>query len=220
MSSIEISDLIDVDSIAEEFAKDNAREVNKKHYVDNEELQAAYVEYHAKKVAAEEQGLPRPQFNDTIARAILEVPRNLIKRNNYNGYMFKEEMIEDAIENCVRYAHNYDPNKFENPFGYLTKMVDQSFKKRILLEKTQHYYKLKLFDKAGGFNAYNEDGVDHSEVQHFNETMDMYRDHLAYIEDFERKHEEKKQRAKEKRLAKMQASKGEVKRGNSLEDFL
>lgn len=44
-----------------------------------------------------------------IGQCILDICYNLANKYNFIGYTFKEEMIEDAVENCVKAAINFKP---------------------------------------------------------------------------------------------------------------
>lgn len=47
-------------------------------------------------------------------------------------------MRSDAIYNCCRYSHNFNPMESNNPFAYLTTVIINSFIARINKEKTIH----------------------------------------------------------------------------------
>jgi DNA-directed RNA polymerase specialized sigma24 family protein len=57
-------------------------------------------------------------------------------------------MIGDAIENCLRYLHNFNPEKTNNPFAYFTQIVYNAFLRRIEKEKKQLYIKHKSFENS------------------------------------------------------------------------
>ena len=52
-------------------------------------------------------------------------------------YTYKDEMVSDAIENCVMYFESFDPEKSKNPFAYFTQIIFFAFVRRILKEKKQ-----------------------------------------------------------------------------------
>jgi DNA-directed RNA polymerase specialized sigma24 family protein len=64
------------------------------------------------------------------------------------GYSYKDEMIADAIENCVSAAHSFDPEKSNNPFAYFTQIAWNAFIRRISKEKKQAYIKHKNFEQT------------------------------------------------------------------------
>ena len=56
-------------------------------------------------------------------------------------------MIGDAIENCILYAHNFNPEKSKNPFSYFTQIIYFAFLRRIEKEKKQLYIKYKVAEE-------------------------------------------------------------------------
>ena len=52
-------------------------------------------------------------------------------------------MIGDGVENCLLYAHNFDPDKSSNPFSYFTQIIYYAFLRRIEKEKKQAFIKYK-----------------------------------------------------------------------------
>ena len=62
------------------------------------------------------------------------------------NYPYREEMVGDGVENCLMYAHNFDPNKSKNPFSYFTQIIYFAFLRRIEKEKKQSYIKYKIME--------------------------------------------------------------------------
>ena len=60
------------------------------------------------------------------------------------NYPFREDMVGDGIENCILYAHNFDPTKSKNPFSYFTQIIYYAFLRRIEKEKKQVFIKYKM----------------------------------------------------------------------------
>ena len=57
-------------------------------------------------------------------------------------------MVGDGIENCLMYAHNFDPEKSKNPFSYFTQIIYYAFLRRIEKEKKQNYIKYKMVQNS------------------------------------------------------------------------
>jgi hypothetical protein len=83
----------------------------------------------------------------------------LSQKPNFANYPFKEEMIGDGIENCLMYAHNFNPRKSKNPFSYFTQIIYFAFLRRIEKEKKQAYVKLKMTELL-------DDGTVHRWLKH------------------------------------------------------
>jgi DNA-directed RNA polymerase specialized sigma24 family protein len=188
--------LSDVDSLEFELTDvQKSPEPTKQNYVNNKELQAEFVKYYATKQQWIADGKPgNPPLTTKIGQAILDISTRRTYSRNFIGYTqaWKEEMIGDAIETCVKYSHNYNPEKYNNPFAYLTQLVTNAIIQRIKREKCQTYIKYKAFDNAEGFHGYLDGNVSEDEMGQFNETADMYSDYLHYIADYEEKHLTKK----------------------------
>jgi hypothetical protein len=63
--------------------------------------------------------------------------------------MYKDDMINDGIENCIQYVLNFNPEKSKNPFAYFTQIVYYAFLRRIAKEKRQLDIKDKMIEKSG-----------------------------------------------------------------------
>jgi hypothetical protein len=117
-------------------------------YINNNEFLQALVEYKRSIKEAEESGLPKPRVPEYIGECILKITENIAKRPNFSGYTFKEDMIGDAIENCLLYLHNFDENASKNAFGYFSKIIWYAFLRRIDNESTETYVKFKSLEAS------------------------------------------------------------------------
>lgn len=114
-----------------------------KHYIDNEKFCKSMIEWKKKVHRAEQCGEKKPPVTDYIAESFLKIAEHLSHRPNFINYPFKEDMIGDGVENCLLYAHNFDPKKSSNPFSYFTQIIYYAFLRRIEKEKKQAYIKYK-----------------------------------------------------------------------------
>lgn len=115
-------------------------------YVDNKKLHQVYSEFIYAVREVKEAGGTRddwPKIPDYLATAIINMSRKLGTRYNFAGYSFIEEMIDDAIENCILYIDKYNPDKYSNAFAYLTQIMINAFVRRIHREKKEMYIKYK-----------------------------------------------------------------------------
>ena len=97
---------------------------------------------------AEDTDDPKPQVTEYIGECFLLIAERLSTRPNFVNYPFRDEMIGDAIENCLMYAANFDPEKSKNPFAYFTQITYFAFLRRIQREKKQDTIKYKLMEAA------------------------------------------------------------------------
>lgn len=119
-----------------------------KEYVNNTEFLKALVDYKAAVKEAQEKDLPKPRVPEYIGECILKITENIARRPNFSGYTFKEDMIGDAIENCLLYLHNFDEASSKNPFGYFSKIIWYAFLRRIDEESTETYVKFKSLEAS------------------------------------------------------------------------
>jgi hypothetical protein len=177
----------DIESLTFELCAKAPEKSKPAQYVNNKELQAEFVIYATKKELWLSQGKGIPPMSNKIGQAIIDIATRRTYSRNFVGYTqaWKEEMIGDAIETCARYAHNYNPFKYNNPFAYITQLVTNAIILRIKREKKQTYIKFKSYDNAHGFNGLLDENISEDDLALMDETTDMYRDHLTYIADYE-----------------------------------
>ena len=109
------------------------------HYVNNEEF-VSQLELYKERLASN----PNERVPEYIGKCILDIAKKFASRPNFYGYSYKEEMVSDGIENCLRYLTNFDSSKSVNAFAYFTQICYFAFIRRISREKKQSYIKFKL----------------------------------------------------------------------------
>lgn len=123
------------------------------HYVDNKRLYTEMVKYTNAYKDAVENDKPLPKVNNYIGECIWKIANKLATKKNFIAYSYRDEMIGDAIENCLRYLHNFDPDKTNNPFAYFTQIMYYAFLRRIEKEKKQSYIKFKAMENSIVMNS-------------------------------------------------------------------
>lgn len=121
----------------------------KVHYVDNDTLVKEIEDY---KVAIEQAKLSnniKPRMSETLGKAIYEIANRLSFKDRFIKYSYRDEMVSDAIENCLLYITNFDSKISKYAFAYITKICYHAFFRRIMKEKKQQYVKLKLIENCG-----------------------------------------------------------------------
>lgn len=79
-----------------------------------------------------------------MGECFINIGVGLSHRKNFQRYTYRDEMILDGIENCVRYVKNFDAKKYTNPHAYFTQIVWFAFLRRIAKEKKQDYIRNKI----------------------------------------------------------------------------
>ena len=135
----------------------------KNHYINNKDFLKEMTAYRTSIRKAKRLGQPKPQIPRYVAECFMKIAENLSHKPNFLSYTFRDEMVADAIENCVMYVDNFDPSKSSNPFAYFTQIVYYAFLRRIQKEKKQLYVKYKSTETAGILDEFelneNEDGT-------------------------------------------------------------
>lgn len=164
---------------------------NKPHYVNNREFSLAVVEYVKKVKTAEAEGSEVPKVPNYIAECFLKIAEGLSHKSNFIRYTYREEMVMDAVENCLRAVLNYNieaTTRTGNPnaFAYFTQICYYAFLRRIEKEKKQQDVKFKFIEKAGleDLVAYGEHDTGHHEVERM--FVDELRDRIDKVRHSDR----------------------------------
>ena len=149
-----------------------ARPKKSEHYVNNKDFLAALEQYAIDVERAKEKELPKPQIPRYIGECFLKIANHLSYKPNFVNYMFKDDMICDGIENCVRYIHNFNPEKSKNPFAYFTQVIYYAFLRRIQQEKKQLEIKNKILEKTNFDEVFDSNDLDASNYSDYNSIKD------------------------------------------------
>ena len=128
---------------------------DKPHYVNNKEFSLAVVDYCEKVDKAKKQKSKKtPIVPNYIAECFLKIAEGLSHKSNFIRYTYREEMVMDAVENCLKAIKNYDIETATrtgtpNAFAYFTQISWYAFLRRIEKEKKQQDIKLKYIANIG-----------------------------------------------------------------------
>lgn len=130
-------------------------------YVDNKIL-TKELGIWAKKVRGQIANGEKPdKMTDYIGECVYLISKNLSFKASFINYTFKEDMIGDAIENCIRYLKNFDVEKNANAFGYVSTIAHWAFVRRIKKENKRHvdhlYYVRESFSNDDTRDALQAD---------------------------------------------------------------
>lgn len=123
------------------------------HYVDNEKLLKVISEYRIKYFKAKEAGTELPRVPEYIGVCLLQIADGLGQNRNFRNYSYLDTMKSDGIENCIRYCHNFDPERTKNPFAYFTQIIYYAFLRRIDIEHKAAYMKYKVMERSVIYNT-------------------------------------------------------------------
>lgn len=130
----------------------------KKNFVDNKLFYEAMSAHRKICVEAKENQKPKPKITNYIGKTFLDIAEHLSMRPNFSNYIFRQDMVMDAVENMIVYAGNFDPEKSKNPFAYFTQVAWYAFIRRIDREKKQIAICDKIIDQSGFETFFDGDG--------------------------------------------------------------
>ena len=184
---------------------DMARQKRKSiHYVNNADFSQAVVEYVERVNAAKAKNEPLPVVTDYIAQCFLRIAEGLSHKSNFIRYTYREEMVMDAVENCLKAIGNYDLEAATrtgkpNAFAYFTQITWYAFLRRIAKEKKQQDVKLKYITQSGIENFVDlELGDETSQrivgafVDGLKDRIDKVKQHDAVIHNYVKEEKRKK----------------------------
>jgi len=127
---------------------------DKPHYVNNRDFSEAVYDHVLALNEAKANETPRPQVSTYIGKCFLRICEGLAHRSNFIHYPFRDEMVMDAVENCLKAINNYDISKVTrtgkpNAFSYFTQISWFAFLRRIAKEKRQLDIKTRLVERSG-----------------------------------------------------------------------
>lgn len=132
------------------------------HYVNNADFSQAVVDYVKTVQEAKEKQQQLPVVTDYIAQCFLRIAEGLSHKSNFIRYTYREEMVMDAVENCLKAIENYDIEAATrtgkpNAFAYFTQITWYAFLRRIAKEKKQQDVKLRYLTQSGIENFIDND---------------------------------------------------------------
>jgi hypothetical protein len=174
-------------------------------YVNNKDFSAAVVEYVQYANEDKAKGKEARQIPNYIGECFMKIANGLSRSPNFMNYSYREDMVMDAVENCVKAITNYDitkPTRTGNPnaFSYFTQISWFAFLRRIAKEKKQADIKQLLIEKGGigNFAEFDDDDsmTGESMVEKVRQKNDTFYDDESKNETS--KKETKKPRAEKK----------------------
>ena len=149
----------------------------KKHYVDNDKFFLEIKKWKQRVIDAREVDDPDPPSTEYMGECFLKISENLAWRPNFINYTFRDDLVSDGIENCLLYAHNFNPEKSKNPFSYFTQIIHHSYIRRITKEKKQMHIKYRIIEEEKlkeQLESTVEDIANHSLAKQYKKYIDSH----------------------------------------------
>jgi hypothetical protein len=168
---------------------------NKPHYVNNKLFSQSVVDYVNSVKQAQERGETNPIVTEYIATCFLKISEGLSHKPNFIRYTYREEMVMDAVENCLKAIMNYNietATRTGNPnaFAYFTQICYYAFIRRIQKEKKQFDVKMRFIEQASfeefivQHDASGEDIGDNGFIEELRSRIDKVRDSDRVLKEF------------------------------------
>jgi methyl-accepting chemotaxis protein len=138
---------------------------------------------------------------DYIAKCFLKICEGLSHKSNFVRYTYREEMVMDAVENCLNAVGNYNIEAATrkgkpNAFGYFTQISWFAFIRRIKKEKKQQDVKLKYLAESGMEEFMIDPDEDPQVARTIQSFVDNLRRRIDDVKEKDTKVEEFKQETK------------------------
>tara|TARA_Y100000114_G_C11715206_1_gene305582 strand:- start:532 stop:1128 length:597 start_codon:yes stop_codon:yes gene_type:complete len=156
------------------------------HYVNNLDFSNAVVQYVETLQKAKENNTVLPIVPDYIAQCFLRIAEGLSYKSNFIRYTYREEMVMDAVENCLKAIENYNIEAATrtgkpNAFAYFTQITWYAFLRRIAKEKKQQDIKMKYLTKSGIENFIDNEHGDEVSQHTVTAFVDTLRDRIEKV---------------------------------------
>ncbi|MBM38447.1 MAG: hypothetical protein CMO97_05180 [Woeseia sp.] len=180
----------------------------KPHYVNNAQFSTSVVEYVQEVRKAKSAENKIPIVPDYIAQCFLKIAEGLSHKSNFVRYTYREEMVMDAVENCLKAIENYNIEAATrtgkpNAFAYFTQISWYAFLRRIEREKKQQEIKLRYINHSGIENFLDnemDDGQSKAVAQAF---VDQLRSRIDEIKEKDAEWKEIVKKERKKRVPKV-----------------
>ena len=179
---------------------------DKPHYVNNRQFSYAVVDYVTEANAAKEDGTKNPIVPDYIAICFMKICEGLSHKPNFVRYTYRDEMVMDGVENCLKAIYNYRIDASTrtgkpNAFSYFTQIAYFAFIRRIVKEKKQADIKFKFMEQANIEDFVSSidmnSPIDQSFLDTLREKISKIKEVDKQVKDFEKEEKVKKKKGLE-----------------------
>ena len=176
---------------------------DKPHYVNNRDFSYAVVDYVTEANKAKEAGSKKPVVPDYLAICFMKICEGLSHKPNFVRYTYRDEMVMDGVENCLKAIYNYRIDASTrtgkpNAFSYFTQIAYFAFIRRIVKEKKQADIKFKFMEQANIEDFVSSIDMNSPIDQSF---LDTLREKISKIKEVDKqvKEFEKEEKVKKKK---------------------
>ena len=180
----------------------------KPHYVNNAQFSTSVVDYVHSVRKAKKANRKIPIVPDYIAECFLKIAEGLSHKSNFVRYTYREEMVMDAVENCLKAIENYNIEAATrtgkpNAFAYFTQISWYAFLRRIEREKKQQDIKLRYIKHSGIENFLDNELADGQSASVAQAFVDQLRIRIDEVKEKDAEWKEIVKKERKKRVPKV-----------------
>lgn len=180
----------------------------KPHYVNNAQFSTSVVDYVHSVRKAKKANRKIPIVPDYIAECFLKIAEGLSHKSNFVRYTYREEMVMDAVENCLKAIENYNIEAATrtgkpNAFAYFTQISWYAFLRRIEREKKQQDIKLRYINHSGIENFLDNELADGQSASVAQAFVDQLRIRIDEVKEKDAEWKEIVKKERKKRVPKV-----------------
>ena len=84
------------------------------------------------------------KISQELGKMIWLIANGMSKKSNFYGYTWREDMVGSAILTVCKYLHNFNLEKSQNPFAYISTITTRAFLQYIAYSKKHGKIKLGI----------------------------------------------------------------------------
>ena len=119
-------------------------------------------------------------MSEELGKMVWLICDGMSKKSNFYGYTWKDDMRSSAILTVCKYLHNFDLEKSQNPFSYISQICGRAFLQYIAYSKKHSKIKQYLYDRKP---LYHQDHDFYSAQAIDYETIVSYENKEKYEEE-------------------------------------
>ena len=107
-------------------------------------------------------------MSQELGKMIWLISDGLSKKSNFYGYTWREDMVGSGILTVCKYLHNFNLDKSQNPFAYISQICNRAFLQYIAYSKKHGKIKQYLYDRKPRYyedtDFYSTQAIDYAEI--------------------------------------------------------
>ena len=117
-------------------------------YINNREFTDEVSRWKVEWLAYMEETGTRMRVSEKMGECFMMLTKRYGSKANFAGYTYNEDMQSEGILCCVKYAHNFNPEKSTNAFAYFTRIIHNAFLQFLGKEKKFATFKFNQAKEA------------------------------------------------------------------------